>query len=101
MTRKEKLEKALAFEYIHSMGSNDYERGLNDGVELENARLAPLHAALIEAVCMLELLGCEKAKLGNSFTRYKSRIALAKIDDVLDSLQSSPNYKPEREESGT
>lgn len=75
--RKAKLEKALAFEYIHSMGSNDYERGLNDGVELENARLAPLHAALIEAVEVLEYL-----KDDSQYGEY-TKEALAKIDEAL------------------
>lgn len=77
MNRKAKLEKALAFEYIQSMGSNDYERGLNDGVELENVRLAPLHAALIEAVEALEYL-----KDDSQYGEYANE-ALAKIDEAL------------------
>lgn len=97
MTRKDKLEKAMATREVPYDYAEDFCEGMNHHAEF----LAPLHEALLEAVDMLELLGCEKAKLGNSFTRYKSRKALAKIDDVLDSLQSSPNHKPEREESGT
>lgn len=103
MTRRTKLEKALAGPKnpLRGEGYSSTTRNWMAGESDTYAVLAPLHAALIEAVDMLELLGCEKAKLGNSFTRYKSRKALAKIDDVLDSVQSSPNHKPEREESGT
>lgn len=97
MTRKAELEKALAFDgtilphkhfpmFVIGEGEqfalvNEYTK---HGMKL--ASLAPLHAALIEAVGMLELLGCENAKLGNSFTRYKSRKALAKIDKALEGM---------------
>lgn len=49
MTRKAKLEKVLAFDEFAGM-KNDYV----EGRQFENARLAPLHAALIEAVEALE-----------------------------------------------
>lgn len=112
MTRKAKLEKALAFDgtilpYKHFpmfvIGEGEQFALINEYVNhgMKLSSLAQLHAALIEAIGMLELLGCEKAKLGNSFTRYKSRKALAKIDDALDSLQLGPDCKPTRDESGT
>lgn len=81
--RKAKLEEALAFKYLYSLGSNDYERGLNAGVEHENGRLAPLHAALIEAVEALEeQANCEDDGAGGYYTDLAGK-ALAKIDEVL------------------
>lgn len=88
MTRKEKLEKALAFDEFAGM-KNDYV----EGRQFENRRLAPLHAALIEAVEALE----EFADFDNQYepkmvcwpaSEYmkKSRIALAKIDEVLEGM---------------
>lgn len=70
-------------------------------------RLEPLRVALIEAIENLEDIQawCRDRDASNAIIYAvclsRSTEALAKIDDVLDSLQSSPNHKPEREESGT
>lgn len=89
MNLKAKLEKALAFEYLRSLGSDDYERGLNSGVKHENERLAPLHAALIEAIENLEDIQawCRDRDASNAIVYAvclsRSTEALSKIDKVL------------------
>lgn len=94
LDRKAKLEKALAFDEFAGM-KNDYV----DGRQFENSRLAPLHAALIQAVEALEFYGNidnwiddkfrprEDVELSNSQwndpSGKKAREALAKIDKAL------------------
>lgn len=79
MTRKTKLEKALAFDEFAGM-KNDYV----DGRQFENARLASLHAALIEAV---EALKCNETfhHLGGLDDCEPCK-ALAKIDEALKEM---------------
>lgn len=69
---KAKLEKALAFDEFAGM-KNDYV----EGRQFENSRLAPLHAALLEAVEALEYL-----KDDSQYGEYVKK-ALAKIDEAL------------------
>jgi len=54
MTRKAKLEKALAFDDTRLQTSNEVVARGKLNPPNANARLAPLHAALIEAVEALE-----------------------------------------------
>lgn len=95
MTRKAKLEKALAYAAFY-----------------EGRKLAPLHAVLLEAVEALEGMNDHVCDGGGDFPCSQmwfqdvAREALAKIDEALDTirengLQSAPNYKPEPEKSGT
>lgn len=86
MTRKEKLEKALAFDEFAGM-KNDYV----EGRQFENRRLKPLHAALIEAVAALEAI---QWSWDNDAGRQCSNIteeALAKIDKALDQQTKNSN----------
>lgn len=99
MTRKAKLEKALAFDEFAGM-KNDYV----EGRIFENARLAPLHEALVAAVEALKelqlghvheplaenirVLGdtygwCYSCNTKVSFEPGIAEEALAKIDKVL------------------
>lgn len=89
LDRKAKLEKALADYDSDSMFTAENYKG----AQIENERLAPLHAALIEAVKALE----EFADFDNQYepkmvcwpaSEYmkKSRIALAKIDEALEGM---------------
>lgn len=77
--RKAKLEKALACpEEANEPGPFYY------GVKLENARLAPLHEVLIEAVEALE-------KIENTYDYFRLheqlvKEALSKIDKALEEM---------------
>lgn len=97
MTRKDKLEKALAFSEKETM--DDMSMLYDYGGRSENRHLALLHVALIEAVEALEFYGKmdnwiddkfrprEDVELSNSQwsdpSGKKAREALAKIDRVL------------------
>lgn len=87
MTRKAKLEKALAFDKFAGM-KNDYV----DGRLFENSRLAPLHAALVFAVENLEDIQawCRDRAAQHTITNMKclslSTEALAKIDEALKEM---------------
>lgn len=76
-TRKTKLEKALA-----PLLPNDTIRfaDMAWGIQSHANRLAPLHAALIEAVEALEYL-----KDDSQFGEYVEE-ALAKLDKVLEGM---------------
>lgn len=76
MNRKTKLEKALAFDKFAGM-KNDYV----EGRQFENRRLAPLHAALLEAMEALEFAYNYSNDRG---VFNKAKGALAKIDKVLE-----------------
>lgn len=82
MTRKEKLKKALARRYIpsHEVMNAEFVGGLNYHAD----RLAPLHAALIEAV---EALKCNETfhRLGGLDDCEPCK-ALAKIDEALKEM---------------
>lgn len=87
MTRKEKLEKAMAFDEFAGM-KNDYV----EGRQFENSRLAPLHAALIFAIENLEDIQawCRDRTARHTITNMKclslSTEALAKIDKELEGM---------------
>lgn len=100
--RKTKLEKALAFDDTRLQTSNEVVARGKLNPPNANARLAPLHAALIEAVEALEFYGNidnwiddkfrprEDVELSNSLwndpSGKKAREALAKIDEVLEGM---------------
>lgn len=87
MDRKAKLEKALAFDEFAGM-KNDYV----EGRQFENARLAPLHATLIEAVEALEMGAFHHPSCGwydrkdCHCANLKCKEALAKIDEALEGM---------------
>ncbi len=87
MARKTPLEKALAFDEFAGM-KNDYV----EGRQFENRRLAPLHAALIEAIENLEDIQawCRDRDASNSIVYAvclsRSTEALAKIDEALEGM---------------
>lgn len=118
MTRKAKLEKALAFDgtilpYKHFpmlvIGEDEQFALVNEYTKhgMKLASLAPLHAALVRAVEALEGMNDHVCDGGGDFPCSQmwfqdvATEALAKIDEFLDGFQPSPNCKPEREESGT
>lgn len=105
--RKDKLEKALG------VSESPYNCPWQDGAEWENARLAPLHAALLDAVEALEFYKKEDnwspvysddfgngSMLSDRDCRWDeinacyvgdqiAEEALSKIDDVLKSVERS------------
>ena len=97
MTRKAKLEKALAPSL-----PNDTIRfaDMAWGIQCHADRLAPLHAALIEAIENLEDIQawCRDRDASNSIVYAvclsRSTEALAKIDEALEGM----GKKEEREE---
>lgn len=91
-TRKAKLEKALAFkadDTVKSEASILYEQGRKN----ENRRLAPLHAALLEAVEALEMGAFHHPSCGwydgkdCHCANSKCKEALSKIDKVLGDVK--------------
>ena len=100
MTRKAKLEKALAFDDT-LQDISAHPEAFRQGRAAEMARLAQLHAALIEAVEALEFYKLEHEHWKHSpFEINRAKEALSKLDDALDSLQLGPDCKPTRDESG-
>ena len=87
MTRKTKLEKALANYDSDSIFSDENYKG----AQIENERLAPLHAAL---VCALEALDELRKRhdwspgLGKCICaqHIEAEEALAKIDEALEGM---------------
>lgn len=80
MNRKTKLEKALAFDDTRLQTSNEVVARGKLNPPNANARLAPLHAALIEAVEALEYLEDD-----SQFGEYVEE-ALAKLDKALEGM---------------
>ena len=80
MTRKTKLEKAMAPSL-----PNDTIRfaDMAWGIQCHADRLAPLHAALIEAVEALEKC---KEESGQAWIQHISKEALAKLDKALEGM---------------
>lgn len=83
MTRKAKLEKALAPSL-----PNDTIRfaDMAWGIQCHADRLAPLHAALIEAVEALEKYENVCSHSVRGIGVFTAKEALAKIDDVLEGM---------------
>lgn len=87
MTRKTKLEKALAFDEKQTM--DDMSMLYDYGGRSENRRLKPLHAALLEAVEALEMGAFHHPSCGwydgkdCHCANSKCKEALSKIDKVL------------------
>lgn len=128
MTRKTKLEKALATREVPYDYAEDFCEGMNHHAEY----LLPLHEALVEAVEALEFYSnpnnwadvwcdefveregdvaaridyedCERLTDGDGVyfgpAGHTAREALAKLDKAIDSLQLGPYCKPTRDESG-
>lgn len=93
MTRKTKLEKALAGPKnpLRGEGYSSTTRNWMAGESDTYAVLAPLHAALIEAVAALEAI---QWSWDNDAGRQCSNIteeALAKIDKALDQQTKNSN----------
>lgn len=78
MTRKAKLEKALANYNSDDMFSVENYKG----AQIENARLAPLHEALIEAVDALEYYNIANYEL----RELEAEKALFKLDKALEGM---------------
>lgn len=78
MSRKGKLEKALARRYIpsHEVMNAEFVGGLNYHAD----RLKPLHAALLETVKALELYA---SVTDGAIGHQTARLALAKLDKVI------------------
>lgn len=79
MNHKAKLEKALAFDEPEVVDA--FTETVTLGGRKENARLAPLHEALVAAVEALEFYASEDSQYGE-----QARSALSKIDKALGDM---------------